>query len=729
MWALLAFMVCGARSSVEWLGINGGHDLDYTDQLGRLWHHTKDVWVPYSWGGYVGVQPKDRYKPVYVEGNESLGTYRCRSWPRDYEADYDALLEHSSQESGWKNQSFRVNLQDPGAPVSYYTVKYVFCEVQGRGGKKWDIVINGKRVKEDYTGKWSHHNTDIYHFKCIPTQAGMIEVSLISKDSSKPNARFSTLEFQKSTEGCEECGSMSCGTGLCHPASVYDRNIAGGWGARGISGMENEFDSEDSVNLVACACTQGMSGTSCENGTCAGVHCNEPFGGRCHEGACSCMNGYSGDRCEVAPELDQYGCFSEHAEVSERMTVSTVCLPELLAGPAKHGHVFRGPAPTSAVADRQKGDTAYFSWAADRMYGKADAAGSEGRVYVSKLKIPWMGAPTLESSTAFDGFVRASGIDVTEDGIVGTLCVKYWHPWVENTNSHLDKAAMVLAVCEVNSATMEKNRLPWQIGKQYQESVTAPNTGIWGSYPLTAWFAQRSAGYGYLLYSPDHQIWTAWYGATVSYHTGYAMHSYRKNASAIDAAEYGEYKYPVPRGLVEVRREAEETIDGHRQGTGDHQASAAWRYHPILKDIGLQKHAHDPVYMQQYGLARLDPDGLQPAGEFGDYHKSGHYFDRVEMSTENDTGRQANALRPCGDGWIMGIISDGGNVCAKVSRFGAITTWKVIESSVGCTPCGSNGGCCGGQGAAGSRMVRIAPLGSTEQEARCGADARFLYLR
>ena len=61
--------------------------------------------------------------------------------------------------------------------------------------------------------------------------------------------------------------------------------------------------------------------------------------------------------------------------------------------------------------------------------------------------------------------------------------------------------------------------------------------------------------------------------------------------------------------------------------------------------------------MQQYGLARLDPEGLQPAGHFGDYHKSGHYFDRVEMSTENDTGRQANALRPCGEGWIMGIIS------------------------------------------------------------------------
>ena len=89
------------------------------------------------------------------------------------------------------------------------------------------------------------------------------------------------------------------------------------------------------------------------------------------------------------------------------------------------------------------------------------------------------------------------------------------YPWVEHTNSHLDKAAMVLAVCEVNASSMTKHRTPWQIGKQYQESVTAPNTGIWGSYPLSAWFAQRSVGYGYLIYAPAQQMWTAWYGAPV----------------------------------------------------------------------------------------------------------------------------------------------------------------------------------------------------------------------
>ena len=99
-----------------------------------------------------------------------------------------------------------MNLQAPDAPVSYYTVKYLFCETKDRGGKKWDILINGKKVKEDYVGKWAHHHTDIYHFMCVPTNAGMIEISLVAKDTNKPQARFSTLEFEKSAEGCGECG-------------------------------------------------------------------------------------------------------------------------------------------------------------------------------------------------------------------------------------------------------------------------------------------------------------------------------------------------------------------------------------------------------------------------------------------------------------------------------------------------------------------------------------------
>ena len=41
-----------------------------------------------------------------------------------------------------------------------------------------DIVINGKVVKKDYITKCHHTRTDIYHFKCIPTLGGVIEVSI-----------------------------------------------------------------------------------------------------------------------------------------------------------------------------------------------------------------------------------------------------------------------------------------------------------------------------------------------------------------------------------------------------------------------------------------------------------------------------------------------------------------------------------------------------------------------
>ena len=52
----------------------------------------------------------------------------------------------------------------------------------------------------------------------------------------------------------------------------------------------------------------------------------------------------------------------------------------------------------------------------------------------SPLKIPRValrGVPVLEKSYAFDGFARAGGIDMTEDGIVGTLCAKLWHSGCE----------------------------------------------------------------------------------------------------------------------------------------------------------------------------------------------------------------------------------------------------------------------------------------------------------
>ena len=172
-----------------WLGINGGYAGNYNDSLGRLWYNSETPYSTYTWGGYIGAKPKAWFRANWIDGNETLGKYTCRNWPPSYVQDYDALLHHYSRESTWTNQTFRVNLQASDAPVSFYTVKYTFCETKDRGGKKWDIVINGKTVKEDYVGKWAHHHTDIYDFKCIPTSTGMIEVSLVAKDSNKPQAR------------------------------------------------------------------------------------------------------------------------------------------------------------------------------------------------------------------------------------------------------------------------------------------------------------------------------------------------------------------------------------------------------------------------------------------------------------------------------------------------------------------------------------------------------------
>jgi len=718
-----------------WLGINGGYAGNYNDSLGRLWYNSETPYSAYTWGGYIGAKPKAWFRANWIDGNETLGKYTCRNWPPSYDQDYDALLHHYSRESTWTNQTFRVNLQASDAPVSFYTVKYTFCETKDRGGKKWDIVINGKTVKEDYVGKWAHHHTDIYDFKCIPTSAGMIEVSLVAKDSNKPQARFSTLEFVKTTEGCGECEGRFCGKGLCTASSFYDRTLEGGWGARWTSLLPNQFETEEPESLLACACDEGVEGDSCEVGVCATVNCNEPFGGFCNEtGVCTCINGYHGEHCKISPKLDQFGCYEDHM-VSGRLTVSTVCLPELIAGPARHGNLFRGPSQMSTVSDKVRPDYVYFSWTADVPYGRPDVApGSEGRVYVSKLKVPWKGAPVLEESFAFEGFVRAGGIDMTEDGILGTICAKYWQPWVDNKNSHLDKVAMVVAVCEVNSSTMEKHRLPWQIGKQYQETVTAPNTGIWGSYPTSAWWAQRSAGYGYLLYAPEQRMWTAWYGATVDHHTGYAMHTYHRDAPGISDEEYAAYKYPVPRDMVEPRQEADGPWrDYHRTGTGDHQKSAAWAYHPLLKDIGLYKHEYGPARMQQYGLAQ-EPIGMSPAGNFRYIgHKGGmdlkfpqdEGYDYGYGDDESDKALQANAIRPCGEDWILAFPSDKGNVCAQITRLGEINIWKVIDEAVAKMPCGSSGGNCG-DGAPG-RMLRLAPLGTSEQHPTCGPEARFLF--
>ena len=54
----------------------------------------------------------------------------------------------------------------------------------------------------------------------------------------------------------------------------------------------------------------------------------------------------------------------------------------------RHGHIFRGPSPMNAVADKTQPNI-YFSWPADLEYGKAASAGDEGRVYVPQLQSPW----------------------------------------------------------------------------------------------------------------------------------------------------------------------------------------------------------------------------------------------------------------------------------------------------------------------------------------------------
>ena len=173
----------------------------------------------------------------------------------------------------------------------------------------------------------------------------------------------------------------------------------------------------------------------------------------------------------------------------------------------------------NVVADKVAADPiVYFSWTSDRQWGKASNAGAEGRIYISKVLLPVGNTPVLAQSTAFDGFVRAGGIDVTDDGIVGTLCAKWWPAWYDEFGESKDYSPMVLAVCQVTTADMVQRGIPWRIGKQYQESEGGlQSVGGWGNYPLCSWWEARSAGYGHLTYSPHHRTWSAWYGATVGF--------------------------------------------------------------------------------------------------------------------------------------------------------------------------------------------------------------------
>lgn len=48
----------------------------------------------------------------------------------------------------------------------------------------------------------------------------------------------------------------------------------------------------------------------------------------------------------------------------------------------------------------------------------------------------------------------------------------------------------------------------------------------------------------------------------VGYHTGFAMHTYHRDAPGISEEEYAKYKYPVPREQVEPREEGSRDVQG-----------------------------------------------------------------------------------------------------------------------------------------------------------------------
>lgn len=451
---------------------------------------------------------------------------------------------------------------------------------------------------------------------------------------------------------------------------------------------------------------------------------------------------------EAAPPQPS-GCSDSLDVTRGQLHVSTLCLPEKIAGPVHKNVFYNGPSPMSQVADRTSSDIMYFSWAADREWGNQDTNGMDGRIYISKVKIPKGSTPRLEKSTHFDGFVRTGGIDITEDGVVGTLCAKFYPGWLtawqHPDHAHagnVDHAPMPLCLCEARSADMNNNGIPWLFGKMFQfEHVKATNqvAGYWGTYPIAGWNEQRSAGYGLLQYSPDHKMWTAWFGANVGHHTGYAIHSFKKDAEILPTnhPRYHFLKNPLPANQVRIKEEfygntssenAKWTtctklgekpecpsmfIDTHVLGTGDHQAGSAWRYSPVLHDLGYMKHTHGEVYMRQRGLS-------PPKGEFSyRNNRNGWQLDqsygRVGLVGAFGDVKQEGALRACGRDWIAAVVAADGNACVKIGEDGSFIKRTVIEASHN-TKLKS-----------GNSMARIAPLGSSERDAKCGASARFLF--
>merc|ERR1712000_67513 len=131
---------------------------------------------------------------------------------------------------------------------------------------------------------------------------------------------------------------------------------------------------------------------------------------------------------------------------------------------------------------------------------------------------------------------------------------------------------------------------------------TPVNPGKAGAYTHSGTGGQ-TAGYGYLTYAPKTQQWSTWYGASWGTHSGYAMHTYNENAPDVAQDPSATYaSLHLDPTEIRNRQENWDPTDHHRLGTGDHQAGGTWNYHTVLGDIGLLKHTHGGVYMQQYGL-------------------------------------------------------------------------------------------------------------------------------
>jgi hypothetical protein len=420
--------------------------------------------------------------------------------------------------------------------------------------------------------------------------------------------------------------------------------------------------------------------------------------------------------------------------------VSTVELSADIAGPLKHRDLFRGPSPMNPVADPQDASVIYFSWSENLVVGETEA-GDQGRVHITKVRHVAGQASSVEGDVAFDGFAVSGGIDITEDGIVGTLCAKLVPQWYREfldmdrhnqSRGYIRNAPMMLAVCEADSKTMTAHGTPWRIGVSFVNTDKVKfwggdllSYGPWGNYPIAGWFEQNAAGYGHLTYAPKNQggSWTAWYGSTIGSHTGYEQHTYNRTASK-ESPRYPVYG-DIPETVVEHR--VEQQGPWTDSGQGDHQAGTAVRYHPLIGDIFMQKHKHGAIEMFQYGFADIADGNPLKAG-------TGNLNGGMTLAwppvNSTDFGRQEGSMRPCGEGVITAFVADGGHTCAVISKEGQIMKWVTIEKNT------SYKGGHGNQKGPGihdswidseyMRMTRLATLGSPEAVARCGSGARFL---